>query len=86
MKEETKTRRLKVYSAQREKQKRPHPFIRLAGFYLSNFNFKIGDKVEVTLDANQITITKIMSALLFGRFFFIFSLGFLYRAFYIMVA
>lgn len=59
MKDETNTRRLKVYYAHYGNKKKQHPYIRLAGFYLSGFNFKIGDKVEVTIEQDHISITKI---------------------------
>jgi antitoxin component of MazEF toxin-antitoxin module len=55
----TKTRRLKVYYRHHGNSNEPHPFIRLAGKYLSGFNFEIGDNVEVAIEAGRIVITKV---------------------------
>ena len=57
----TKTRRLKVYYGHHANSFKPHPFIRLAGKYLSVFDFKIGDEVEVMIEAGRIVITKLSS-------------------------
>jgi Toxin SymE, type I toxin-antitoxin system len=35
------------------------PMIRLRGRYLSDFNFNVGDTVELTVTENAITITKL---------------------------
>jgi hypothetical protein len=55
-----KTRRLKVYYGHHANYPR-HPVIRLGGNYLTLQDFKIGDLVEVTLEAGRILITKIPS-------------------------
>jgi hypothetical protein len=59
MKAIVKTRRLKVYYANHSNSNKPHPFIRLAGKYLSLFDFKIGDVVEINMEQGQISITKL---------------------------
>ena len=51
-----KIRRLKVYYGHGTNYAR-HPVIRLGGKYLSLQDFKIGDMVEVTLEAGRIVIT-----------------------------
>ena len=35
-----------------------HPVIRLGGKYLKEFGFEVGDRIEVWLEHNQITIKK----------------------------
>ena len=50
-------RQLKVYYGHHGTSRKPHPFIRLAGKYLSQFDFKIGDNVEITMAIGRITIT-----------------------------
>ena len=57
------TRRLKVYYAHHSNSYTPHPVIRLAGKYLTAFDFKIGDMVEITMEENQIVISKILPAM-----------------------
>lgn len=37
----------------------PHPVIHLAGKYLKEFGFNIGDHIEVTLEPQRISITKV---------------------------
>ena len=37
----------------------PHPIIRLSGFYLSDFDFEIGDKIAVEIENGKIMITKL---------------------------
>lgn len=59
MKDKVITKKLKVYYGFYEKSKKKHPFIRLKGFYLARSGFKIGDEINVTIDANQIVITKV---------------------------
>jgi hypothetical protein len=54
-----KTRRLKVYYGHQGNSYKRLPVIRLSGKYLTVQGFKIGDMVEVTLNAGQILITKI---------------------------
>lgn len=53
-----KKRRLKIYYGHHSNSYKQHPVIRIAGKYLSPFDFKIGDQVEVTLEAGRILITK----------------------------
>ncbi len=55
----TKTRRLKVYYGHQGNSYKRLPVIRLSGKYLTVQGFKIGDMVEVTMNAGQILITKI---------------------------
>lgn len=38
----------------------PRPFIRLCGAYLKAWGFQIGDKVELSLENEKITITKVV--------------------------
>ena len=59
MKEEMKKRRLKVYYGHHSHSYRQHPVIRLAGKYLSNLDFKIGDTIEITMELGRISITKL---------------------------
>lgn len=56
---ETNKRLLKVYYGHHNNSYKQHPVIRLAGQYLSKADFKIGDKVEITLTENLIVISKI---------------------------
>ncbi|MCH8903553.1 MAG: type I addiction module toxin, SymE family [Bacteroidetes bacterium] len=37
----------------------PHPFIRIGGKYLEEYGFSIGDRIEVCLSPEQITLTKV---------------------------
>jgi len=53
------TRRLKVYYGHHGNSRKAHPYIRLAGKYLEKFDFKIGDEVEITMEANCIFISKL---------------------------
>jgi hypothetical protein len=53
------TRRLKVYYGHHSNSNKPHPYIRLAGKYLTLFDFKIGDSVEVTMNEGSIVISKL---------------------------
>jgi len=55
-----KIRRLKVYYGHHGNYTQ-HPVIRLGGKYLSLQDFKIGDKVEVTLEPGRIVITKLLA-------------------------
>jgi hypothetical protein len=54
-----KKRRLKVYYGHHSSSYRQHPVIRLAGKYLSNLDFKIGDTIELTMELGRISITKL---------------------------
>ena len=38
---------------------RKFPKIRIAGKYLANFDFEIGDTIEVKIEMGRITITKV---------------------------
>jgi hypothetical protein len=51
-------RLLKVYYNHYPEAKKPHAVIRLAGFYLSELNFQIGDSIEVLAEPGKIVITK----------------------------
>lgn len=55
----TKKRALKIYYGHHSHSYEPHPVIRLAGLYLSEMDFKIGDKIEVTIEREQIRIVKL---------------------------
>jgi len=60
---EVKTRKLKVYyAAYQNTPHSHHPFIRVAGKYLLDFGFKIGDTLELTLSTGQIVIRKVKPA------------------------
>ena len=39
-----------------------HPFIRLGGIYLSDFDFEIGDTIEVTIEPGKISINKMLDS------------------------
>jgi hypothetical protein len=51
-------RKLKVYYGHNRDYKQ-HPVIHLAGRYLAQNGFKIGDEVSVALEENRIVISKI---------------------------
>lgn len=53
-----KKRFLKIYYGHHSNSYKQHPVIRLAGKYLSAMDFKIGDKIEVTIEKNHIVIKK----------------------------
>ena len=36
-----------------------HPLIRIAGKFLKDFDFNVGDSIEVNVSMGQITITKV---------------------------
>lgn len=57
MKENRKTRELKVYGQSGYKYQNT-PTIVLKGKWLENAGFKIGDQLMVTIDSNDIRITK----------------------------
>ncbi len=54
-----KKRKLKVYYGHHSNSYKQHPVIRLAGHYLTKFDFKIGDMVEIIGENQKITITKL---------------------------
>jgi len=54
----------KVYYAHYDHElQAPHPVIRLAGKYLADYGFAIGDSIEVELKPHRIIITKIIQSL-----------------------
>ena len=56
-------RRVKVHFANYDfEYVPPHPLIRFGGNYLEIFGFRIGDQLEVQLESNIITITKVINA------------------------
>ena len=57
---ETKTRSLKIYYAHHGNSYERHPVIRLAGKYLAEMDFQIGDRIEVTMQKNEICIRKVL--------------------------
>lgn len=54
-----KKRRLKIYYGHHGNSYKQHPVIRLAGKYLSNLDFKIGDTIEITMELGRISIAKL---------------------------
>ena len=56
-----KTRKLKIYYGAAPPLYRMYPVIRLAGKYLLNQGFKIGDEIGVTFEENRIVITKVQA-------------------------
>ena len=52
-------RKLKVCYGFHYQSNKKHPLINLAGHYLSQFDFHVGDFVEVTIDRGQIVIRKV---------------------------
>ncbi len=56
---DSKKRFLKIYYSHHGNSYKPRPFIRLCGDYLFDFNFRIGDTVEVKIEKECITITKV---------------------------
>jgi hypothetical protein len=52
-------RTLKVTYGYHGCSNRKHPQIHLGGFYLTEFGFKVGDFVELSLVNGQIVITKV---------------------------
>jgi hypothetical protein len=55
---DVKTRRFKIqYGHYRDSFKR-HPVLRLAGRWLSNYGFQIGDSVTLQIEKGQIHISK----------------------------
>lgn len=49
-------RKLKVYHSFRSSDKKPVPEVRLIGQWLEQSGFKIGEQVQVTVKAQEITI------------------------------
>ena len=54
-----KKRIMTVYYGHHSNSYKRHPVIRLAGEYLSNVDFKIGDKIEISMEINCIVINKV---------------------------
>ena len=52
-------RRLKIYYGYHGNSNKKRPYIRLCGDYLSQMDFKIGDEIEITMEQNCISISKI---------------------------
>jgi hypothetical protein len=52
------TRKLKVCYSIYQYSTKPHPLINVAGHYLSKFDFKVGDFVEMTIGKGKIVIKK----------------------------
>lgn len=55
---DAKLRKLKVYYGHHKNYKQ-HPVIHLGGNYLSRLGFKIGDEIELSMEAGRIVITKL---------------------------
>ena len=59
-----KTRRLKTQYGNYANSYRRFPVIRLAGHWLSTFNFQIGEVIELQVEKDHIQITKVNKDLL----------------------
>ena len=59
-----KTRRLKIQYGNYANSYRRFPAIRLAGHWLSTFNFQIGDVIELQIKKGHIHISKVNQGLL----------------------
>lgn len=57
--EKMSTRHLKIYYGYTNTYQR-HPVIRIGGHYLSKMDFKIGDKIVVSIQKNEISIKKVL--------------------------
>ncbi len=60
----TRVKTQKVYRGYQKRSHyvlKEHPIIRLSGIYLSNFDFEIGDNIEVSTEKGRIVITKVNS-------------------------
>jgi hypothetical protein len=53
-----KIRRLKIQYANYTNSYRRFPVIRLAGHWLSEFDFQIGDSIEIQMEKGQLLISK----------------------------
>ena len=63
MEEPVITRKQKVYYLQYEDtwhRFTPQPMIRLAGKYLKDFNFNIGDQLEIDVSTDKIEIRRVV--------------------------
>jgi hypothetical protein len=56
----TSKRTLKITYGYHGCSNRMHPQINVGGFYLTQFGFKVGDFVELSLENGQIVIKKIV--------------------------
>ena len=54
------TRKLKVYYGHHGPPYKQHPVIRIAGNYLAKLGFKVGDEIEVSMEANVLTVRKVI--------------------------
>jgi hypothetical protein len=54
-----KKRQLKITYSYHGNSTKKRPFIRLCGDYLSKMDFRVGDRVEIVMEQNQIIINKI---------------------------
>ena len=54
------TRRLKVYYGHHGSNYKRHPVIHIAGKYLAQVGFKIGDEIEISMEANLLTVKKVI--------------------------
>jgi len=62
MKNQKRTRKQRVYYGYHGRSTKRIPVIRLGGQYLSDFEFDIGDTIEITPEAGRIVITKVLVA------------------------
>lgn len=56
-----KPRRLKIQYGQYQGSYKRHPVIRLAGDWLRNFDFQVGDYVDITIEKGHMCISKIQT-------------------------
>lgn len=54
------TRQLKIYYSYHSRSCKRLPMIRLCGHYLEKMDFKIGDRIEITVEKNEISIRKVL--------------------------
>jgi len=59
MRNQKRTRKQRVYYGYHGRSTKRIPVIRLGGQYLSDFEFDIGDTIEITPEAGRIVITKV---------------------------
>ena len=57
-----KPRRLKIQYGEYNGSRRRHPVLRLAGFWLKDFGFAIGDIIKVTGGGGMLNIRKVKKA------------------------
>ena len=56
-----KPRRLKIQYGQYQGRYKHHPVIRLAGQWLSKFDFQVGDYVDIKIEKGHMCISKIQA-------------------------